>query len=302
MKVVFNALARDINPGEKLLVSNNTLYVESRNTFFLVRFFRWIRGQYNQTNIHTKICNIANNALNNPNAYSKNQWEKLQKNLDHVYDNYTQANFRFITYEVIRRVAAQMVQFMNPAPQQKPAEEPYAYGAPPKGYKIEDYGPDVIPGYNKADFDRAQEPAAPPVVVVLEPAPVEVEDEVEIDEELKGRWFEALEEDEGCESEPLNQFIDGPFASHLSTPQGILKWAFPEVKIELKKYDPNKDEKEPATAVVIADILNALKIQTPEACMKLGLEPTLDAFAVYFAENEDKLVEAINKLAFIAKP
>lgn len=315
MKTAFDAFSRDINYGEKLLVSNHVLYVESRNTFFLVRFFRWIRGQYSHTKIHRNIRIIANNALNHPNDYRKDQWKKLQNNIYYVYNNYTKDNFRAHTLNTIRKVDAQIDQIR----QQKPAQEPpvygappkaHKYGAPPKGYKGEDFGPDVIPNYNPADFDREEELAAPvvyiaaPVVVEqpnemkpLEPATPEELTNGPEGQTLAKRWAMVLEEEEDFEDLEDILFESEPIASKIAEPNTLINWV-----LATKSTKTNKEKIEKGKTVdMLAELLKALGIETPRACMEKNIEPTLKSFEKYFALNRKCICEQLIDLDYLVE-
>lgn len=321
MDIQFDPKFDNLHPTDRVRIRNNQLHIETSKPFFLVRFIRWIRGDYNQQAITSKIRQIALGMLNKPAESSLFEWKSFKKNCKKLIPN----------TNLLADISKKYRELKNPpppppppappvfkaparnpaeanlwrAPARNPAEanqwrafgRPHVQVAPVKA--DEDYAPYDPAAYGDpalpTDYDPAQYEVQPQVDVahqepVQDAAPAEDVKDVEIDAELKQRWFDALDEDEECEDLPLNSFMDGPFAEVLSTPKGIIEWVCPSMK---GKIDEKRTE-EGKTSETIDTLLKAIGIETPKACMQLNLEPTLESFQAYFESKQAILISALN--------
>jgi hypothetical protein len=311
MDLRFNPKTDQLQPMDRVRIRRNQLFIETSKPFFLVRFIRWIRGDYNQLEIGAKINRIAREMLNKPEVASLEQWSIFKRNCDKLIPNYT---LRF-------KIAQKYNELINPAPAPQPQPQPvnnpprrqwYDYNPQPvkvEPVKVEDefpaydphaFGGDVVPPEQNADnapqVDAPQEP-------VQDAAPADEDKKVEIDAELKQRWYDAILKsdededdlmplDEGWEHHALN--TEGPFVGVLSTPKGIIEWVCPSMKGKIDEDRTNEGK----TSKTITTLLEAIGIQTPQACMQKNLEPTKESFDAYFEKNQRELIEALRFFRF----
>lgn len=74
----FNFYSKALNVDSRLRCSKSQVYLEEKKPFFLVRFFRWITGQYNKDRIINVIKRIALNFI--ANEHTKEQCNLLLAN------------------------------------------------------------------------------------------------------------------------------------------------------------------------------------------------------------------------------
>lgn len=271
MDIRFDPKNSVLYAGERLRYNKDGFYKETVKPFFLIRFFRWIRGQYSHRLIHHKINQIAVNMLTFPEKSSINEWRQFKRNFEIIsreYRNPTQRHYSNDLYQRINNKIIELWRF-EPAPQAKKNHEK--------------------------------------PVMANEPTLTDNEQTTAINTELKKRWHDAIlladadedeEEitplDEGWEDQPLNS--EGPFVEILSTPEGLLELVIPTGKYKIKKK-----AKEGNTVETISELLKALSIPTPKACMQNKIEPTLESMKDYFKNNEATFLKALKGLGYIKK-
>lgn len=289
MDIRFDPKNSKLYAGERLRYTKNDLFKETMKPFFLIRFFRWIRGQYNHTTIHDKINRIALNMLSYPEQSTLPEWQQFKQNFQIINRDYRNTDNRRFSELLYYRITNKLYDIMHrPAAQaQAPADPttPNEKAKPSPGlgrdYIMDDNGNYYF--MNRAANDQ----------------------KVEINPDLKQRWHDAIlladadedeEEitplDEGWEDQPINS--EGPFVEILSTPKGLIELVAPPMTYKIKKKATEGN-----TVATISELLKALGISTPKACMQNGIEPKLDSLKEYFKKNEASFIETLKKLGYI---
>lgn len=260
-----------LDPNARVRLVNQSLLPELKRPNFLIRFIRWIKGEYNQVKICGKIHDLALQYLKNPHQESL-KLRTLKTNYERFIGRVkNQKRFPLSIHEKTIEQIATALEALKIQPQQpKPAPKPLANPLP-------------VPA-------RAPVKKAVPHPLTNAKPQVRLKKIREVSP-LETNW-KAITENLNA---PLNSIADLPFAAKLSTAESLFQWICEGIEPKPAFCLPSGK----TDAQTLERLLHILGFSSPQTCIQIGLEPTEEAFNLWISNKRDQWIALATSLGCI---